>query len=93
MSAAYYATLYAARAALSEEDGYAKTHAGTWTLFRRVFVATGRFDSALTSEAQGAQALREGADYDAAPVTERQAEDVIAVAERFVAAVDNVLRD
>lgn len=28
---------YAARAALSEDDRYAKTHSGTWSLFREVF--------------------------------------------------------
>lgn len=45
VSAAYYAMLNAARAALSEEDSYAKTHSGTWTLFRETFVATERFDA------------------------------------------------
>ena len=32
VSAAYYAMLNAARAALSERGEYAKTHSGTWTL-------------------------------------------------------------
>ncbi|MGH2963249.1 MAG: HEPN domain-containing protein [Solirubrobacterales bacterium] len=36
VSAAYYAMLYAVRAALSEEDRYAKTHAGTWGEFRAI---------------------------------------------------------
>ncbi len=35
--------LYAARAALSEEDLYAKTHSGSWTLFNDAFVRTSRF--------------------------------------------------
>ncbi len=43
-SAAYFAMLYAARAALSEEEQSAKTHRGTWQLFRETFVDTGRFD-------------------------------------------------
>jgi uncharacterized protein (UPF0332 family) len=34
ISAAYYAILYAARAALSESDEHARTHGGTWHLFR-----------------------------------------------------------
>jgi uncharacterized protein (UPF0332 family) len=34
VSAAYYAMLYAARAALSERDRNARSHAGTWRLFR-----------------------------------------------------------
>lgn len=39
VSAAYYAMLYAARAALSERGEHAKTHSGTWTLFSATFVA------------------------------------------------------
>jgi predicted nucleotidyltransferase len=46
---AYYAMLYAARAALSEEDRYAKTHSGTWTLFRELFVQTGGVDPAVAA--------------------------------------------
>jgi uncharacterized protein (UPF0332 family) len=34
VSAAYYAMLYAARAALSESDEHARTHRGAWHLFR-----------------------------------------------------------
>lgn len=68
-SAAYYAMLYAARAALSEEERYAKSHSGTWTLFRDTFVLAGRFDEALFSEAHGAQKLREAADYEALAVS------------------------
>jgi uncharacterized protein (UPF0332 family) len=33
VSTAYYAMLYAARAALSERDVNARTHAGTWQCF------------------------------------------------------------
>ena len=44
VSLAYYAMLYAARAALSEEDAYAKTHVGTWGLFRETFVVPGAFE-------------------------------------------------
>ena len=33
VSEAYYAMLYAARAALSEEDDYPKTHRGVWGQF------------------------------------------------------------
>jgi len=33
VSAAYYAMLYAARAALSEDDDHARTHRGTWNRF------------------------------------------------------------
>src|SRR5687767_3247539 len=41
VSDAYYAILYAARAALSERDRNAKTHRGTWTAFSEEFVASG----------------------------------------------------
>jgi uncharacterized protein (UPF0332 family) len=41
LSAAYYAMLYAARAALSESDVYARTHSGIWHKFRRAFVEGG----------------------------------------------------
>lgn len=40
VSAAYYAMLYAARAALSEDDEYARTHGGVWHLFHQRYVAT-----------------------------------------------------
>lgn len=47
VSAAYYAMLDAARAALSEHDEYAKTHSGTWTLLSERFAATGAFDQTV----------------------------------------------
>lgn len=90
-SAAYYAMLYGARAALSEEERNAKTHAGTWALFRETFVTTGRFDAALFSESHGTQQLREAADYDASIVPRDEAERVVGLADRFVAAVDGLL--
>lgn len=93
VSAAYYAMLYAARAALSEEDRYAKTHAGTWNLFRETFVGRGGFDPELAAEAQAAQAAREGADYSAAPIQEPQAEEMLELAERFVEAVARTFAD
>ena len=87
VSSAYYAMLYAARAALSEEDRYAKTHRGTWNLFGETFVTTGRFERDLFRAARDTQPVREGADYDAVPITASQADEVVALAERFHAAV------
>ena len=84
---AYYACLYAARAALSEAGRYAKTHAGTWTLFSEQFVRTGRFDGDLAAEARRLQRLREGADYEAVAVAPEEARAAVDAAERFVAAV------
>jgi uncharacterized protein (UPF0332 family) len=89
-SLAYYAMLYAARAALSEEDRNARTHSGTWLLFRETFVDTSRFEDELTGAAQETQRLREGADYDALRVSAEEGERVCVLAERFVSAVDDL---
>jgi uncharacterized protein (UPF0332 family) len=88
---AYYAMLYAARAALSEEDRNAKTHSGTWNLFRETYVESGRFAAELYDGARKTQATREAADYDALTVRRDQAEEIVSLAERFVAATDAML--
>lgn len=87
VSDAYYAILYAARAALSERDQNAKTHRGTWSLFHEAFVAGGSFDAELAREARATQEPREGVDYAAARVSADEAERIVDVAERFVAAI------
>jgi uncharacterized protein (UPF0332 family) len=91
VSAAYYAMLYAARAALSEEDRYAKTHAGTWGEFREAFVRDGRFDRELFALGPKTQELREAADYHARDPAAGRAEAVVGDSERFVAAVVELL--
>lgn len=88
---AYYAMLYAARAALSEEDRNARTHRGTWDVFHDLFVVSGRFDAGLAERARKVQARREAADYDAAAVPRDEAAEMVALAERFVAAVHELL--
>jgi uncharacterized protein (UPF0332 family)/predicted nucleotidyltransferase len=88
LSAAYYAMLYAARAALSERDLYAKTHDGTWGLFYRTFSEPGDFDAGLTAAARAAQPMREKADYEAWAAPRAEAVKTIEVAHRFLAAVD-----
>jgi uncharacterized protein (UPF0332 family) len=90
-SLAYYAMLYAARAALSEEDCNARTHSGTWTLFREIFVDSGRFDGGLVAAAQATQPLREGADYDARWISADEAERVCALADEFLSAIDDLV--
>lgn len=91
LSAAYYAMLYAARAALSEQDVSAKTHKGTWHEFRDAFVESGKIDSALTAEVQKIQPEREQADYDAwfAPAEETQ--HAIELAHRFLDAIEALI--
>lgn len=91
VSAAYYAVLYAARAALSEQDRNAKTHRGVWSLFGELFVSTGRVDSSLFDATRRIQELREAADYDAREVAEEQARAIVSDAERFVAAIAETL--
>jgi uncharacterized protein (UPF0332 family) len=87
VSLAYYALLYAARAALSEEDQHARTHRGTWDLFWQTFVTTGRFDAELAAEARETQELRELSDYEARRPSAEEATRVLGVAERFLDAV------
>ena len=88
VSAAYYAMLYAARAALSERDLYAKTHGGTWHLFRETFVLEDQFDGALAAAAQKTQPDRERADYEAWAATDADAKAIVELAARFIVAVE-----
>jgi uncharacterized protein (UPF0332 family) len=90
VSTAYYAMLYAARAALSERDRDARTHAGTWALFREEFVLTGEFDAELAGEAQRAQPRREASDYGAESFELSEAQQLLATAQGFVAAVERL---
>lgn len=93
VSEAYYAMLYAARAALSEEDDYAKTHRGVWGQFGRRFVQTGRFDGELAAASSRLEEMRLGTDYDARRVPQDEAEEIAATAERFVSGVVEMLED
>ena len=74
VSAAYYAMLYAARAALSEDDEHARTHSGTWHLFRQRYVVTDAFDQDLYSLAHRTQEMREQGDYEAVTPDPEKAE-------------------
>lgn len=88
LSAAYYAMLYGARAALSERDSSAKTHRGTWHEFRKAFVEDGAIDAALAAEVQKIQPEREQADYDAWSAPAEEAQRVIDLADRFLTAIE-----
>ncbi len=91
VSDAYYAMLYAARAALSEADRQAKTHTGVWGLFYETFVATGSFDRNLYASAHAAQEQREDVDYAAAEISQAEGEQVLAIAQEFVETVHSTL--
>ncbi len=90
LSTAYYAPLYAARAALSEQDVQARSHRGAWHEFRR-FVVDGPIDAALATDLQRLQAEREQADYDAAEIAPDDARAALDAAERFLTAVGAML--
>jgi uncharacterized protein (UPF0332 family) len=91
VSAAYYSMLYAARAALSERDEHARTHRGTWSLFRTSYVVTDAFEAELFTLAQHAQAAREGGDYEAVRPSPEETERYVAGAADFIAAVERML--
>jgi uncharacterized protein (UPF0332 family) len=90
VSAAYYAMLYGARAALSERDASAKTHKGTWHEFRSAFVEDGTIDAQLTAEVQKIQPEREQADYDAWFTPAADANKAIELARRFLVAIEEL---
>jgi uncharacterized protein (UPF0332 family) len=91
LSAAYYAMLYAARAALSERDVSAKTHRGIWHELRRALVDTGELDADLAASVQKIQPEREQADYDAWFAPDEDARKAIDLAQQFLAAIEAVL--
>lgn len=91
VSAAYYAMLYAARAALSERDLNAKTHSGVWNLFHQTFVATNLVDAAIGGKGRETQRVREQADYEAEDFTREEAEAVLSDAQAFTAAVEQLV--
>jgi uncharacterized protein (UPF0332 family) len=91
VSAAYYAMLYAARAALSERDEYARTHGGTWHLFHERYVITGAFDQELHAMAHRAQHAREGGDYEAVTPDRGEAERIVAGAAEYITAIEHML--
>lgn len=91
VSAGYYAMLYAARAALSERDEYARTHRGTWHLFRDRYVTTDAFDQQLYELAQKSQTARERGDYEAVTPDRAEAQEIVDGAGNFIAAVERTL--
>jgi uncharacterized protein (UPF0332 family) len=91
ISLAYYGMLYAARAALSEQDAQPRTHRGTWHEVRRLYVATGAVAEALAVAAESMQPEREQAAYEASAAPSEDAERVIVIARRFVDTVRDAL--
>jgi|HubBroStandDraft_6_1064221.scaffolds.fasta_scaffold07293_2 uncharacterized protein (UPF0332 family) len=90
LSAAYYAMLYAARAALSERGVTAKTHRGTWHEFRVAFVESGELDAELAASVQKVQPEREQADYDAWSAPAEDANHAIEIAHNLLTAIEKL---
>jgi uncharacterized protein (UPF0332 family) len=91
VSLAYYAMVYAASAALSERERHSRTHGGTWHLMRETFVASGELPVDLIAAAQKTQQMREGGDYAARHTTTAEAQEALAVARRFVSAIETLI--
>jgi uncharacterized protein (UPF0332 family)/predicted nucleotidyltransferase len=91
ISISYYAMFYAARAALSERDLVVRSHNGMWHLFRQTYVEGGDFDPQLARAAAATQEPREDADYRAKRFSEEQVRETLELAERFVAAVRELI--
>jgi uncharacterized protein (UPF0332 family) len=91
LSAAYYALLYCARAALSERGIHAKTHRGTWHEFRGALVESGEVEAELAAAVQRLQPEREHADYDAWLAPEAEARHAIDLARRFLGVIEELL--
>lgn len=90
-SVAYYSALNAARAALSEEDVFARTHSGTWDQMRIRFFRSGRIEEQLGERAAKLQKAREEVDYEGLAVPEEDARAALATATDFLAAVEAVI--
>jgi len=91
LSTAYYAALYAARAALSEQGEHPRTHRGTWGRVFELLVEPGLLDADVHQEAAALQREREEADYEAPRLERADAEGAVAAAEAFVAAIARLL--
>jgi uncharacterized protein len=86
ISVAYYAMLYAAKAALLIEGVKVKSHRGAVSEFSRVFVASGRVDSRYGS--LFGNSLRSRVRHDYAPdrhIGQEEAAVIVADAESFIA--------
>jgi len=89
---AYYAMLYAARAALNEAGKAPKSHKGVQHQLRETYVQTGRLDARYHSMLSQAEDDRLAADYELSPsFTEEKANEWIAKADDFVDTIEDLL--
>lgn len=92
---AYHAQFHAAQAFIFERsDTVAKTHKGVHREFHRLAKAESTFPLGFARDLSDAYRHKDAADYDTAsakPGSEPGAQEAIAIAERFVAAVRQAL--
>lgn len=88
---AYYAIVYAARAALSEDDRNAKTHHGIWSLFGELYVKTGRFDPSTYQAARSAEERRRDVHYEGMVPSNEEGRRAVEDARKFIDAVSALL--
>jgi uncharacterized protein (UPF0332 family)/predicted nucleotidyltransferase len=94
VSSAYYAMLYAARAALNEADRAPKSHRGVQHQLREAHVEDGPLDARYHSLLSAAEEKRLEADYEMSPAfTADDAERWIARAQEFLGAIEGLLLD
>lgn len=98
VSNSYEAVLSAARAALSEEDLFTRTHGGTWHLAHESLVRSDKIDAELHARAAGLQAPRENAVYGPSSLdapwihaTVEDAEAAVETAAAYLRAVEKLL--
>ena len=90
---AYYAAFYAASAALYRSGEAPRSHKGVRTRFYERYVRSGRLDQPTAAILSVAEEARRNADYDAFTDFDRDAAlDLVADVERFVSAVEDLLR-
>lgn len=87
----YYAMLTAARSLLILRGINADTHEGVKTMISREFIKTGLFPKEMGEIFRNLQARRVDSDYgDYVEITDEEARDSLAKAERFVSEVKRV---
>ena len=92
---AYYAQFHAAQALILERtDRIAKTHRGVKSQFHRIASEDPRIEAILAGDLSATYHFKEAADYETGTqsgISPEDASDAIRVAERFVAAIKDVL--
>ena len=90
---AYYAMFYALMAVLATKRLGASKHSGALALFDRQFVKPGLFTRDLSRSLHLAFERRQMNDYgEMVPTTSQMAEEALADAEAFLAAIDSYLQ-